>query len=91
MKSTVHDGPICDDDYIFLTYTQIMDPNNPGYYESFTCSTIYRKANQFADPATVKVRNYYGKGRFSSPNSGLGDRSTNFRDINFEDLVDDKN
>ena len=38
------------------------------------------------------MRNYYGKGRFTTqPGTSLGSASSRFRDINFEDLVDDKN
>ena len=85
----MHDGPAVTDDHLFLTYTQIIDPHNPDYYESFSCQAIYSKENMFADPATVKVRNYYGQGRFAQ---ALTTTTANkFRDINFEDLVDDKN
>ena len=70
----------------------MADPHNPGYFESFTCSSVYRRDNSFADPNLVKVRNYYGKGLFSpQPRNANSASSSGFRDINFEDLVDAKN
>ena len=83
----MHDGPAVADDHLFLTYTQIFDPHNPGHFESFSCQATYSKENDFADPTSVKVRNYYGQGRFAQALNELSDN--HFRDINFEDLVDD--
>ena len=91
VQSTVHDGPEVADGHIFLMYTQLEDPANLGSYESFTCQAAYQKANAYADPASVIVRNYYGSGRFSAIADGENAAESGFLDINFEDLVDDQN
>ena len=93
VQSTVHDGPAVEDGHIFLAYTQLEDPAHKGYYESFTCQTVYRREQDFADPETVIVRNYYGKGRFAAIADDADGKTENngFMDINFEDLVDNKN
>ena len=72
-------------------YTQLEDPSNAGSYESFTCQATYTKGDLYSDPASVIVRNYYGTGRFSETADAENSADTGFLDINFEDLVDDKN
>ena len=91
VQSTVHDGPAVEDDHVFLMYTQLEDPANAGSYESFTCQASYAKSKEYADPASVIVRNYYGSGRFSETIDAENSTESGFLDINFEDLVDDKN
>lgn len=101
IQSTVHDGPEVSDDHVFLMYTQMEDPTHEGFYESFTCQAAYNKAEAFAKPSSVIVRNYYGSGRFSNTSSGAAEQDSieggytppvnGFLDINFEDLVDDQN
>ena len=92
VQSTIHDGPGAEDGDIFLSYTQIEDPDNAGYYESFTCQVAYRRSATHADLNNVSVRNYYGEGLFADPkdtNVGANTATTSFIDINYQGLMYD--
>ena len=78
-----------------MTYTQLEDPENPGYYESFTCQAVYKQGRAYADPESVIVRNYYGTGRFSETaqvtpqvSSGDGASETSTSTSSNDDPVD---
>ena len=76
-----------------MTYTQLEDPENAGTYESFTCQTTYTQTQSHTPIDNVKVRNYYGPGRFSSTEEvGTGAntlKGDQFIDINYEGLMYD--
>ena len=91
IQSTIHDGPAVETGNIFLTYTQIEDPDNLGQYESFTCQATYDQSKKHSDEAIV--RNYYGPGRFSELPGTAGANqptSSSFVDINYEGLMYDQ-
>ena len=94
VQSTVHDGPAVEDGNIFLTYTQLEDPDKKGTYESFTCQTVYSTTQSHASLKDVIVRNYYGPGRFSeTEGDDTGSNTSNsdrFFDINYEGLMYDQ-
>ena len=45
---------------LVLLYAQIEDPQRPGTFESFTCSTQIDKSKIYLKYDDVWIKNYYG-------------------------------
>ena len=68
------------DDTVVMTWASIRDWDNPGMNESFTCTTIYNRDQEFAEEVTIQ--NFYGSESFSSTDIEQG----KFNELNSGDF-----
>ena len=73
---------------LILLYAQIEDPERPGVYESFTCSSRIDKAKFYLEYQDVWIKNYNGS-RLLKEGSGFDVTGKTFDKLNEADIAGD--